>query len=210
MNRLPKSLLIVFVISLLSTIGLGSYYLSLTNPTLQIAPGIKAIPYIVGIKDRLQIDSEIPGLNVTFTQRKKLEKAIGQSGFWNEGVRQSYDNGQLVKPTSLKFLLTGEEQHQARLAKGQDLQDKKLSASLGYEYNESTGQMILFIHYAPQFIDRLTEEELAHEVTSDLIFYAYLLAGDRNIKVEHTLLYPAANKFINSVLQKEEAWVKVR
>jgi hypothetical protein len=53
MDRLPKILLVIFIISLVAVVGLGSYYFYLTNSSFsKTSFSVQSLPYRIGIEDK--------------------------------------------------------------------------------------------------------------------------------------------------------------
>jgi hypothetical protein len=213
MNRLPKILLVIFIISLIAAAGLGSYYFYLTNSSFsKTSFSIQSLPYRIGIEDRVAFESIIPNLNVQVTEKEKLEKAVENSGFWQKAV-PAYGSfpSSLVKPISLKILLTNEEQSGFKVVEAQkDIEGKRASKSLGIEYDEKTGRITLFMHYSSNYIIEKTNEELAQEITKDVFYYFYAMGGDENITSSQGDIFERANDFAEDYLNKGESWLDIK
>lgn len=212
MDRLPKILPIVFVISLIAATGLGFYYFYFTNSSFQKTIfSVRSLPYRIGIADRVVLESAIPGLRVQVTEEGKLKKAIEDSGFWQKAV-PAYGSSpsSLVKPTSLKILLISEEQSGFKVAETQkDIEDKKASKSLGFDYDEKAGKITFLMHYSSNYITKKTNEELAQEITKDVVYYLYVIAGKDNITTGSQNLFSLAKDYTREYLSQREFWLKV-
>jgi len=213
MDRLPKILLVIFIISLVAAAGLGSYYFYLTNSSFpKTSFSIQSLPYRIGIEDRVAFESTIPNLNVQVTEKEKLEKAVGDSGFWQKAVpAYGSSSSSLVKPTSLKILLTDEEQSGFNVVEAQrDMEEKKASKSLGIEYDGKTGRITLSLHYSSNYITEKINDELAQGITKDIIYYLYATGGDENITNSQGNIFERANDFAEDYLNKGENWLDVK
>lgn len=213
MDRLPKILLVVFIISLVAAVGLGSYYFYFTNFSFpKTSFSTQSLPYRMGIEDRIVLESAIPNLSVQITEEKGLKKAVEDSGFWQKAV-PAYGSSpsSLVRPASLKILLTDEEQSGFKVAEAQkDIEEKRASKSLGIEYDKKMGRITLFLHYSSDYIVEKTNDELTQEITEDIVYYLYVTGGDENITNSQGNMFETAKNFAKDYLNEVEGWIDIK
>jgi len=216
MNRLPKILVFIFFFFLFIAIGLGVYYFFLTSRLSKTSNedvySVQSLLYRLGVSKRVVVESKITGLEIKIIKKDKLEKAIKDTGFW-EDVIPAYGSSvrDLVQPMSLKILLTNEEQSGFGLIiSKKDSADKKSSKSLGIDYNKTNGQLTLLMHYSPNFIVEKTGTELSEEITKDIVYYLYAIGGSVNITNCHGDFFKEARNFAEEYLSQGESWFNVK
>lgn len=162
-------------------------------------------------KEVVKLVSLIPGVSVSMAEPEKLDDLLESFEIWSKGIRDPLlPSRRLVQPHSVKFVLVGALQSRARSAKEIERGVVRASTSMDFTFNEDVGNLTIIMHYNPEYLLSLSNLELENEITKDLNFYLYLIAGQFNYyRFNERDLYRDARTFSNK-LGPDERWVLIK
>lgn len=174
-----KIALTAFFVTLITLLVAAFMYIRSQNETppsselvIKQGPGLNYNPSVKVIDDH-------PGINITLINEKGIIESLGKSGVWENGIRRSFPDSSIIYPQSLTFEITNEKQ--IGLNSIEDKVDEEtltVSKSLFVTSNDS-GETRIVIHLNPGYLERMGEIEAEKEVVGDLLYYTYILSGNR-------------------------------
>ncbi|MBU0570191.1 hypothetical protein KKB40_05460, partial [Patescibacteria group bacterium] len=170
MKGLPRWLLVLFSILLVSCVGLLTTYFVLSG---RDSITFNSKNFLQGTSEQKEnsifVLSDIPGISIKLVNKDEISKFLEEINFWEESGVRIYETASLVTVNNLEIHLTDKEQEYGQFTGGDSMETYQ---SFGQSLEND--KLKIYVHFSFDKIHKIIEQESFGKLSFNIFHSLYL------------------------------------